>query len=66
MAPNPIPCGALLEDGNTCNEQASVTKVDYVYCRTPQPGDLPNYTLLETHYHAFCPKCGERKVIETH
>jgi hypothetical protein len=64
MPYRPICCGALLEDGSTCKEVAAVSKVDYVYDRRPLVGDPATYTLKETHYHAICPKCGDRRVIE--
>jgi hypothetical protein len=62
----PIPCGALLEDGSKCKEVAAVSKVDYVYDRRPLVGDPATYTLKETHYHAVCPQCGDRRVVEVH
>jgi hypothetical protein len=64
MAPAPIQCDALLEDGSKCREMITVSKTDYVYDRKPIVGDPATYTLLETHYHGSCPKCGQRKVVE--
>jgi len=66
MSYRPIVCGALLEDGSKCEEQAAVSKVDYVYDRRPLVGDPATYTLKETHYHAVCPKCGDRRVTEVY
>jgi hypothetical protein len=66
MSYRPIPCGALLEDGSRCTEEATVSKVDYVYDRRPLVGDPATYKLKETHYHAICPKCGDRRVVEVH
>jgi hypothetical protein len=62
----PITCGALLEDGSKCKEVATVSKVDYVYDRRPLVGDPATYKLKETHYHATCPLCGVRRVVEVH
>lgn len=66
MAPAPTTCNALLEDGSKCKEQVTVTKTDYLYDRRPLIGEPAEYKLRETHYHAVCPKCGPRTVVETH
>jgi hypothetical protein len=66
MSSAPIICGANLADGNKCSESATVTRTQYVYDRVPAAGGPSDFTLKEIHYTAFCPKCGERKVIEAH
>ena len=60
----PIPCGALLEDGSKCNEPVKVKKTNYVYDRRPIVGEPATYKLLETHFIAVCPKCGDRKFVD--
>ena len=64
MTAPPLTCEALLDDGSKCGETMAVTKTDYVYDRKPLVGEPATYTLLETHFHGTCPKCGERKRIE--
>jgi hypothetical protein len=66
MSPVPTTCNALLEDGSKCAEAVTVTKTHYLYDRKPIVGDPATYTLKETHYHARCPKCGEREIVEVH
>jgi len=61
----PIKCGADLPDGTKCNKFATVTNTRYVYDRQPTIGGRPDYNLKEIHYRAVCPKCGERKVVES-
>ena len=65
MTPRPIQCNADLPGGNKCPEYAIVTNVQYVYDRLPAIGTHDRYDLKEIHYHAVCPKCGERKLVET-
>ncbi len=42
-----------------------MTNTQYVYDRQPVVGGHSDYNLKEIHYHAVCPKCGERKVVES-
>ena len=64
MAPSPFTCDALLDDGSKCSEKVMVTKTNYVYDRRPIVSEPATYSLRETHYHAICPKCGDREFIE--
>jgi hypothetical protein len=66
MPPAPTTCGALLEDGSKCSEAMAVIKTEYVYDRRPLVGEPATYLLRETHYLGTCPKCGERKIVESH
>jgi hypothetical protein len=65
VTPKPIKCGAALADGRRCNELATIIGTQYVYDRQPATGGGADYNLKEIRYSAVCPKCGDRKVIET-
>src|SRR5262249_29770348 len=64
MSPTLVTCGAALSEGGQCQEQATVTKTQYVYDRAPVVGGPAHYTLREAHYTAVCPTCGERQITE--
>jgi hypothetical protein len=65
VTPRPVKCGKALPDGSECREFATVTSSQYVYDRQPTIGGEPDYTLKEIHYNAVCPKCGDRKIVES-
>ena len=53
-----------MPDGSACNEYAVVTNIQYVYDRLPIKDEPGEYDLADVHYHAVCPACGDRKLIE--
>jgi len=65
VAPRPIKCGAALPDGGECQEYATVTNAQYVYDRTLLSDGGTDYALKEIHYEAICPRCGDRKLVES-
>jgi hypothetical protein len=65
VVPRPVKCGAKLPDGGKCDQHALVTNARYIYNRKPAiDSDRDDPILVEIHYSALCPVCGERMLIE--
>jgi hypothetical protein len=66
MTPDPRRCGAALPDGGTCEQQARVLSVQYVYEPLPSDDGTAQHALRETRYNLACPTCGPQKYVEKH
>ena len=64
MISRPFKCGALLRNGRTCEELASVIDAEYIYREDFTEGHFEQI-LDEIHYTMECPKCGPWKRVET-